>query len=360
MSRFDDYLWDPAAPPDERIAALERALEPYRCRADADHDAALARLYDAARHPSRRRAAVRRALLLAAAALAAVGLGTTLWLDRAAAPWSVALQDGGAALSGRAVTADARMRPGDVLATDASGRARLAVGRIGQVWLAPGSELELVDAGEASHRLALRRGEIHARIWAPPRFFVVDTRWAAAVDLGCIYTLRVDDDGSGSLAVLQGAVELRAPDGATVYVAAGTKAHLGPGGPGVPWPLGSDSAFRGAAESLAAGSEDAAALATLLAAPDAQATITLWHLLPRVEHDTRAALVRRIAELVAPPPGVRIEDVVALDADALRAWQSVLSAHWSSEPDTRWRRLLLRLGIAKPAAVLHMQAEVDD
>lgn len=360
MSRFDEYLWDPAAPPDERIAALERALEPYRYRPGADHDAALARLHDAARHPSRRRTGVRRAMLLAAAALAAIGLGTRLWVSRAAVPWSVAVQDGSAMLDGRAVTGGARMRPGDVLATDAAGRARLAVGRIGRVWLGPGSELELVDAGEAGHRLALRRGEIHARIWAPPRFFVVDTRWATAVDLGCIYTLRVDDDGRGSLAVLQGAVELRAPDGGSVLVAAGTSARLDAAGPGVPWPLASDSAFRAAAESLAAGSEDAAALATLLAAQDAQATITLWHLLPRVQADTRAALVRRIAELAAPPPGVRIQDVVALDPDALRAWQSALSAHWSSEPNTRWRRLLLRLGIAKPAALLYVQAEADD
>ena len=41
--------------------------------------------------------------------------------------------------------------------------------------------------------MALDQGTIHARIWAPPKFFYVNTQAAVAVDLGCAYTLHVDD-----------------------------------------------------------------------------------------------------------------------------------------------------------------------
>ena len=45
-----------------------------------------------------------------------------------------------------------------------------------------------------------------ARIWAPPRLFYVNTPSAVAEDLGCAYTLEVDDlgekDSGGSRDVL--------------------------------------------------------------------------------------------------------------------------------------------------------------
>ena len=43
--------------------------------------------------------------------------------------------------------------------------------------------------------MALDRGTIHARIWAPPKLFFVNTQ-ALAVDLGCAYTLQIDEQGA--------------------------------------------------------------------------------------------------------------------------------------------------------------------
>ena len=52
--------------------------------------------------------------------------------------------------------------------------------------------------------MALDRGEIRARIWAPPRLFFVNTPSATAIDLGCAYTLQVDDRGWGKVRVETG------------------------------------------------------------------------------------------------------------------------------------------------------------
>ena len=49
------------------------------------------------------------------------------------------------------------------------------------------------SAHDRVHRMALDRGTIHARIWAPPKLFVVNTAAATAIDLGCAYTLQMDE-----------------------------------------------------------------------------------------------------------------------------------------------------------------------
>ena len=86
-----------------------------------------------------------------------------------------------------------------------AGRARAcALGHIGQVDVDPNTRVQLLQARSREHRLSLERGTIHARIWAPPRFFFVNTPAATAIDLGCAYTLHVDADGSGQLRVTHG------------------------------------------------------------------------------------------------------------------------------------------------------------
>src|SRR5258708_2018912 len=57
--------------------------------------------------------------------------------------------------------------------------------------------------------MELERGTIHAMIWAPPGEFLVGTPSALAVDLGCAYTLQVDDSGAGLLRTRMGWVGFR-------------------------------------------------------------------------------------------------------------------------------------------------------
>src|SRR6202021_4016822 len=90
-----------------------------------------------------------------------------------------------------------RLRIGQVLQTDQQSRASLRAEKIGQIEMEPGTRLRLVNMGAGAKRIALDRGTIHTFIWAPPGGFVVDTPSAVTVDLGCAYTLHVDDTGGG-------------------------------------------------------------------------------------------------------------------------------------------------------------------
>jgi len=80
----------------------------------------------------------------------------------------------------------------------------------------------------------LERGTIHAVIWAPPGEFVVDTPSAVAVDLGCVYTLHVDDSGAGLLRTTMGWVGFKL-NGQESFIPAGaicqTRPKIGPGTP---------------------------------------------------------------------------------------------------------------------------------
>src|SRR5205807_7055090 len=123
---------------------------------------------------------------VAASIIAAIA-GTRIWLELSRpTPWSVETLRGVPTVSSGA-RENVLERGGTVL-TNTQSSARIAVGRIGVVDVAPASRVELINSGSTQHRLALRYGTLHARIWAPPRFFVVETRTATAVDLGCVYS----------------------------------------------------------------------------------------------------------------------------------------------------------------------------
>src|SRR6185295_11964349 len=71
--------------------------------------------------------------------------------------------------------------------------------------------------------------------WAPPRLFFVDTPSAVAADLGCAYTLEVDDQGASKLSVTSGWVALELKDRESI-VPAGASCDTRPGvGPGTPY-----------------------------------------------------------------------------------------------------------------------------
>jgi len=59
-------------------------------------------------------------------------------------------------------------------------------------------------------------------------------------------------------------------------------------------------------------------------------TLTLWHLLARVEGAERALVYGRMAELAPPPAGVTREGVLALNQQMLDSWKDNLETSWSN------------------------------
>src|SRR5262249_25596117 len=100
------------------------------------------------------------------------------------------------------------LRPGDVLQTDTTSKAEIKIANIGQLLVSPNTRIRLLVTKSDEHRIALDHGRVEAQTWAPPRLFVVDTPSASAIDLGCKYSLQVQDDGSSLLHVTLGLVAL--------------------------------------------------------------------------------------------------------------------------------------------------------
>src|SRR5712691_11080714 len=119
----------------------------------------------------------------------------------------------------------------------AAAAALVAVGRIGQVEVRPGTRVQLVAARADDHRLALARGTIDAKVDAIPRLFFVETPAGTAIDLGCAYTLQTDSLGNGLLHVTGGEVEFQTGE-RSARVPLGAKLQIRPapgGGPGIPY-----------------------------------------------------------------------------------------------------------------------------
>ncbi len=200
----------------------------------------------------------------------------------------------------------------------------LEVADIGHVEIAPSSKLRILAGQGKEHRLELRHGVIHARINAPPRLFIVETEAATAVDLGCVYTLEIGEDGSGVLMVSRGEVALE-KTGASMVVERGMMAELRPGhGPGTPFSTDSSADIRRA---LTVYDFERGPLAAVLDAATSRDVDTLLSIL---DHATlandRVATARRIGAFVTLPPALRWDDVGSGKDDALLAIHHAVTA----------------------------------
>jgi hypothetical protein len=227
------------------------------------------------------------------------------------------------------------------LTTAEGSRTRLFVATLGQVDVLGGTRVRVLATSEKEHRLELARGSIHAVIDAPPRLFFVQTRTALAIDLGCEYTLAIDEVGNGVLAVRTGFVELAAPSGEkgvaalSSLVPKGASAALIDGrGPGLPVWDREPEAVKAAARRVDADPSDARALDDLLQGLGARDTLTLVHLLPRVPRDGRTEVLARLASVEPIGADLR-ERAVAGDPEALGAIRSRFEPRWFPPPKPR-------------------------
>lgn len=335
----DDYLWDRTGPPDPEVERLESLLRPLGRARDAGATPLRLppRVPLRAERPGRSVGVWRPALAFAASVL----IGLAVWFSWGVVRggWAVQTIAGAPQVDGEALGDDGLLRRGGRLVTDGVSRARISVGRIGRVDVDPHTRLELVSAGGTDHRLSLERGTIHARISAPPRFFNVNTPSAVAVDLGCAYTLNVDDSGAGQLRVTHGWVAFDY-NGRQAYIPQGAIGATRPGvGPGTPRYEDAPSGYAEALNTLDFGDADtttrAAALELVLSTARLRDALTLWHLLSRGTPDERARVYDRLATLSAPPRGVTREAVLADDREALMTWWDA----FGFEGTRWWQRL---------------------
>ena len=247
--------------------------------------------------------------------------------------WRVTRVDGNPTIASEKMSNNGRLGVGEWLETDASSRAQIAVGSIGHVDVDENTRIRLVTNEPTEHRLELARGRMSARILAPPRLFFVDTPSAVAADMGCAYTLEVDDRGGSLLHVTSGWVELELKGRSPSIVPAGAACETRPNlGPGTPYFDDASPAFREALKKIDFNSDAtsrSAALKVLLSHARDRDSLTLWHLLRRVDGDDRLRLYERLVPLI--PDGAKDrEAILAADEKFLHGWRLELERAWGT------------------------------
>jgi hypothetical protein len=255
--QHSDYLWDPTARPDPDIAALERAVQSHSATARG-----LSQRLPRMAPPKRRVRAGHIAALLAAAAFATVFImleHRLSWPEGAS--WRVTLSSH---------AEPSHLSVGQSLETGVGETAAIRAARIGEVTLAPGSSLRLMETRRGEHRVELDRGRMHAKIWAPPGYFGVAVHNARVLDLGCEFDLTAEQGGSGVLSVASGWVAYHR-SGIEMLVPAGYASRFSETGVGTPVRADASNELRRAAEVLDTLLERAADDREIQAAADALA-----------------------------------------------------------------------------------------
>jgi len=332
----DDYCWDGSGEPNSEVQKLENLLGRYRHDQPAPPFESVEVL-----RPEKNRwdflkfrgsfgfAAAAAAVLLAAIVSYFVFIPRTP--PELGPAWQVARLEGAPRVGRQALGANSgvgKLGVGQTLVTDNSSRATITLDETGRVEVDAGSRLRVLTNGPGRKRLSLERGTIHATIWAPPGQFVVDTPSAVAVDLGCVYTLHVDDSGAGLLRTTLGWVGFKL-NGSEAFIPTGPVCATRPKiGPGTPYLEDAPATFREALSKFdfagTTPAERSALLGTILADARQTDALTLWHMLARVDEADRPLVYDRFAALAPPPAGVTREGILRLDRQMLDLWWNSL------------------------------------
>lgn len=248
--------------------------------------------------------------------------------QRPKARWEVVRLAGAPSIGSHIIPKSGVISEGQWLETDAASKALIQVGSIGTVQVDPNSRIRLVAARSTEHRLALAQGRISAHVTAPPRLFLVDTPGSTAVDLGCAYTMDVDGAGNGVMQVTLGSVSLER-DGRESLVPAGASCRMRVRvGPGTPYFADASDSLKQALTEIDFDKGGSAALATVLAQARVRDTLTLWHLLSRVNASDRFRVYSRMVALAPLPSSISSAKVLQLDAQELKHWREELAWTW--------------------------------
>ena len=375
-----DYLWDRSGAPDPEIVALEGALASRRWSGRLPEALEPTPVVPLSRGERFMRL-VPRALAASLIAAGLVAAGLAAWhgfmepraqpgsedviadlpappsppstIPPAASPYSIESSDGAFEVEA-ARAADGALVAGTRLVTQPESRVTLRVGPIGRVTVEPETRLRIEDAtahaGATSggeYLLWLERGSISASIFAAPRLFQLGTPSGIAVDMGCIYTASVDDEGVTRLAVTLGQVSFETPQ-RHVLVPAGASARAWPGrGPGTPvWDdarpglrpcIDSIDEFGGKPEDdLLARESVAVALAGIANSARPEDSLSLWHLVDSpFTLFARSGAYEQLAALAPPPEGVTREGCLARDREQLLKWRDILGWAWPAETSSK-------------------------
>jgi hypothetical protein len=333
QTEHNEYLWEGTGEPDAEVRRLEQALQEFR--ATNLVPPAFPMVDYAPRRFSWWQAITSNAWVPRFAAatltLAVFTIALVVSLRESTPPgsnngWSVELTEAPAESSAAASTPKRKMQMqiGEALETNRISTANIAVADIGRLELEPMTRLRLLQSAAGRKRIALDHGTIHVTIWAPPGEFVVDTSSAVAVDLGCMYTLSIEENGNGLLRTTLGWVGFQSNGHESLIPAGAAAATYAESGPGLPFFEDASEEFRSAVSQFDSSKEGStqrfAAQQVILREARPRDGLTLWHLLSRVSEVDRQAVFERLSMLIPPPASVTREGILRLDRAMLDSW----------------------------------------
>jgi hypothetical protein len=331
LQEGNDYLWDGSGKPDAEVEKLETLLGKFR-QDRPGHDRPVP-VFPEIVPETPWASFTRRTWLFPAVSAAVVVIAAAIVLSSGkkeapviAVGWDVSEIEGTPQIgTGTTIGKTARrLGIGQVLETDHASRAELQADDVGRIEVDADTRLRLLSMGNESKRIALDHGTIHAYIWATPGQFVVDTPSATTVDLGCAYTLTVDDSGVGMVRTSIGWVGFKL-NGHEAFIPAGAACSTKPKvGPGTPYFEDASQNFKAALARFdfedSTGPQRASDLAVVLRESRQRDGLTLWHLLSRVEPSQRGMVFTRLSKFVPPPAGVTRDGILRLDREMLDRW----------------------------------------
>ena len=333
----NEYLWEGTGEPDAEIQRLEQALEEFRATnlvppvfPMIDYAARRSSWWLAITSKTWAPRFAAATLILAAFTIALLLSLRELTLSDSNTGWSVELMEAPADRSPAAskLKRKMQMQVGEAFETNRVSTANIAVADIGRIELEPMTRLRLLQSAAGRKRIALDRGTIHVAIWAPPGEFVVDTPSAIAVDLGCMYTLKIEENGNGLLRTTLGWVGFQSNGHESLIPAGAAAATYAESGPGLPFFEDASEQFRSAVSQFDSAKEGSAqrfaAQQVILREARARDGLTLWHLLSRVSEVDRQAVFERLSMLIPPPASVTREGILRLDRAMLDSWWNAL------------------------------------
>jgi hypothetical protein len=303
-----DYLWDPSAPEDPDVRALEQQLRPLR------FDPSARPLKLSPRSSQTRVTGIAWKFAAAAAILIATVAGFSQWRFTwpSGRAWSV---------SGPSSTASSQLAVGGTLEVPSSGQAVVDVARIGTMRVDGGSRVTLRSTQGTRHRLRMDAGQVRVRVWAPPGSVAFQTPTGEVIDMGCEFDLQVEADVS-RLYVRSGWVQMDNTLGESLIPAGASGEMRRDILPGVPVFNSAGPSFLAAVRQFER-TGDQTSLQTILENARAEDVLTLLMLIARHTSDADQLAVRA-AELAAPPGDVTVGQVVRGDRDALWLWRDSL------------------------------------
>jgi FecR protein len=329
----NSYLWDKSGEPDGEMQKLESLLGQFRYDRPTPALPQIAEERRWAFLPH-----IRFFPALAAATAAGIIVGGAVFMISSREPtsvtgegWQVSRVAGAPEIGRKTIRSDqpsSFLGVGQVLETDDHSRASLEASSVGMIDIDPGTRLRLLKMSKGAQQIALDHGTIHAHIWAPPGEFVVGTPSAVTVDLGCAYTLQVDDSGAGLVRTSLGWVGFTL-NGRESFIPAGAACVTKPTvGPGTPYFEDASPEFRAALARLdfedKTPDQRTADLAMVLAQSRTLDALTLWHLLSRVDSEQRIRVYDRLQKLAPAPAGVTRDGILRLDQPMLDSWWNSL------------------------------------